>query len=945
MTPATDMGSNITNNDNEFLRYNDLYMTKGDYGVSGIRINSVPDINATFKFLNIELLQEDLQQSAIDVEAHISNFKNNIFRVQTTFNNSFSFHKVPQMVVAKLTKAVKTTKQILSALDLWSVKYNDSLVNAFVAIDNYNKIKNDLVVLKYKIDDRSADISDLEPLKFYKLKESYARTFKRVRTKLMSAENEIRKYLFDIVNHTNAFNRGVIPLGANSSESININLINDASKMIYGETIPWETLQLAISKTKDSGAVEISYDPGSVPDTAKTMQSVMDKYTNASNRDKRKQDEPVAKKVRKSTLDDVNPNLNLIGDILKSKNQINQQLETLHNIAMDTNELLPHDSRFQFQDLNKLDVAGDARVLSNNTNVTFDETINHHKHTENEDSLVEMTESVPQDNNTVNRRPPQIPDDSIQTDGTAAEEQRVDESKITQLLMSNSGDYEIERQTLINAINTLETVSKSKTNEIETLRDNGRSVDGERVQYVLDLENQIQNMESKLSEKNSIINDYNDKLTSLHAQQHELNTSYKSNTDILFDNLQDLLQNKEKLLKQIEDEKHKSTTSQDRNQDNIINYEQTMEDLNSEIDRQKKIIEQYVNKPQGSANEQINSIVNDRDVKWEEYLRVSRDIVKFVGDFMDNITEQNNKLTTSEEDTSIRTRNHELSTALNALVNDMTSSKDLLIKSNEEFINALRNYSKHNVELPISDGVAKRNRNSVKNTQINTDHDVDAEADETIKSVKKIKNTNTNTKPQVVIEQDSILLGTLVNGVFVIDANSLLDFRFVDVADFHLLINLSINKSQLYEKIEFNMTFSFDTRGIDEMNGDGRNYVRPHVLLEEADKNITIAMEIARVLATYWIYNETTALFINTVIAKIALNLLDQEQITPYLQKIVENTEELVYNTYFNILNYSSNTTESAYIDLKTIVKNIPIQNDNVYKRFKTLLDTRRPRQ
>jgi len=159
----------------------------------------------------------------------------------------------------------------------------------------------------------------MEPLKFYKLKKSYERKLKKERTKLTSAENDIREHLFNIIAYINEFNRGVIPISHTSTESININSINNATKMIYGEILPWEELQTEIIKNKNGGDVKISYDPRKVPDILNAMKPVIDKYRYESynNTDKRKfnenilnkefrsADEKPNKQVRKESLEDL----------------------------------------------------------------------------------------------------------------------------------------------------------------------------------------------------------------------------------------------------------------------------------------------------------------------------------------------------------------------------------------------------------------------------------------------------------------------------------------------------------------------------------------------------------------------------------------------------------------------------------------------------------------
>ncbi|KAE9522036.1 hypothetical protein AGLY_017556 [Aphis glycines] len=280
---GTDMGARVTDNGNEFLHYDELYMSKGEYNNPGMIITPMDSVSATFKFLNTDRLQNDLKQSSVDVQNHIERYKSNIYTMQTDFVQRFDVDAASSTIRNNLNKAVQLTKQVLSALDLWLITYNDELVNVFQAINVYDGIKNNLTVLKCKIEDVT-DVSTMDTLKFYKLKASYARTLARERMKLMNAENDIRKRLFRVISYINAFNLGVIPSGKNSDKSsVNINSINNVNKMIYGETIPWEALQVAIAQRKDGGPVRWTLDPKRVPNALDELKPIMAKYTGGSN--------------------------------------------------------------------------------------------------------------------------------------------------------------------------------------------------------------------------------------------------------------------------------------------------------------------------------------------------------------------------------------------------------------------------------------------------------------------------------------------------------------------------------------------------------------------------------------------------------------------------------------------------------------------------------------
>jgi len=963
MTQASDMGSNITNNDNEFLKYNDLYMVKGEYDTPGIRIDSIPDVNATFKFLNIELLQDDLQQSVIDVEEHIDNFKNNIFQVQTNFANSFNLHRVPAMVRSKLNKGIKITKQILSALDLWLVTYNDSLVNVFLVIDKYNKIKNDLVLLKYKIEDRSADIVDMEPLKFYKLKESYVRTLKRERTKLTSAENDIRKNLFDIITYINTFNRGIIPIGPNSTESININLINNATKMIYGEIIPWEQLQIAISKRNDGGSVNILYNPRSVPDTVKTMQPIIDKYTHKSNGDKRKHDEPQAKKLRKETIMDVDPKINLIENILQSKNHFNQQLENINNAVSDADASLPETSRLQLQNLNKLNVASDNRMLSDSVHNMISEILvtAYRQNVEHANDVSPFQQDKSNTSTPYEERqqlemacqPNTI--DSVQQN--VVNQQELLQDSIMQT--DETGDEQIVHllKTVENVnsdITTLENDLKLRNVEIDSLKNNQKQassiLNSDILKEMSDLRDEIHSIEVELSSKNDtlMVYDTNMKnLTEINKQQYEINQSYKSTIDALKNNFQSMLNDKNELLKLIDDERNNSSTSQ-----KLSEYEEKVMHLTCEIEDQKIIIEQYKNMTHGSVNEQIDSIINDQEIKQHDNLRVANNIIGYLRQLLDDTSSRNKRLENNDKYKNMKKEYTEQLESVQLSINDMLKSKNVLIKANEDLIVKLQKYSVYNGKLLESND---HGENNVNKTLIKTNINVDLKHTDELHIEKKIKTDNNVSTDQQHRQQqkqqdgkrqseqqphgNEIFKGTLQGDIFVINTNEILNSRFSNVNGIETIIACMKNTNAVYNKIQFDITLNFDTRGIEKPTEDYRNFVKPKSLLEEADKNITIGVEIARVLAYYWIYNETTALFINTVIVKISQNLFNSDVLSKYLPKIIENDEEFVYEKYLNILNNNSLNLESSYIELKAIVKNIPIENDETYKKFKALLE------
>ncbi|KAE9522040.1 hypothetical protein AGLY_017560 [Aphis glycines] len=975
---GTDMGARVTDNGNEFLHYDELYMSKGDeYDNRGMIITPIDSVSATFKFLNTDRLQNDLKQSSVDVQKRIERYKSNIYAMQTDFVRRFDVNAASSTIRNNLNKAVQLTKQVLSALDLWLITYNDELVNVFQAINVYDGIRNNLTVLKFKIED-GTDVSTMDALKFYKLKASYARTLARERMKLMNAENDIRKHLFRVISYINAFNLGVIPSGKNSDKSsVNINSINNANKMIYGETIPWEALQVAIAQRKDGGPVRWTLDPKRVPNVLAELEPIVAKYTGGGNAaaaannndiaaavnptnhpDKRKYDftrvgggesDPsvaTAKKRKRSYVDDNNTSRRRIPAAAAAAAA--DTIDSGRRQAVVDNDMLITD-----KDAVNAMPAADA-VYSNNSTHTVDYTT-------------------------------KVVDDRFESPMEIDERQR-------------SQDNLLDRERLLRAY-------EAKLNET------GNDFECTKKKSIATTE----------TDKNTTIvpNSQSDLLRStgeLKNKSIRVSTTEK--------NLRQKFKEFVRRFKEYGTVRRRDGTASVARRDIDVLKSTTIVGLNSEIDDGKKVIDEVCSEKRSTVEKygqpsppppEVKNINQPYGVERVKLFAQLDECQKIVDDLTREIRKTDEDGWVGKKiDTGPRGRRDSVSELFDELLSRAENSKergysrqliidtknklDVLMSNNEALIETLKKYKNvigfdEIVEIDESAETDEHQNNNSGGSEFeyvthpevrkrlvgvteenifsdlvddncvtgadNNIIDDDDERDKQFPAKEAAAAAAATTEQIVETRTDSWCSTTNAEGdsnennktdyakrtdtkkeVIIVEPMArFTSVRYTDIGDLTAFVNTVFDLKKKYEKVSVRYTVPFATRGRSEFGFNYMEILSPQLLFEHAGDDSLKSMKIASILSEYWIYNDTTCEFINMTLLKIATTLLDISAIIPFMRTIVDNSEDNVYDRTVSMLRSIDRFMDGGTA-LPFIADNIPIVESGTYTRFLRLIKT-----
>lgn len=264
----TDLGANIRSNDNEFIdNFPRLYMTSGE------RVNFTrsanfsigPRLRVDANFLNVERLQTDLQEALDGVHEYVDVFKNEIHDAHERFVSEYSLDSGGSAdTVVRISKLLNLTKQAVSAMDIWVMKFQDKLMIIYEHIGKYSKARDQFTIIKSKVDAQPALDSVVAQ---HRRSQSYSRTLTAAQNRLITAETAIRTALFELASSISAFKRGYVPVG-NSKKKKYLNLKNliKVAEMVYGNVTPLHGLQEKIVERLNRTPVHIRYSANTVPD-------------------------------------------------------------------------------------------------------------------------------------------------------------------------------------------------------------------------------------------------------------------------------------------------------------------------------------------------------------------------------------------------------------------------------------------------------------------------------------------------------------------------------------------------------------------------------------------------------------------------------------------------------------------------------------------------------
>lgn len=257
---------NITTNDRSFDCFLPLYTdsTSDNDRQYGSRFSVNSNTNVETRFMDVDRLQNDLEQTTIMMDSHVDNFKRFMKSVHESFYKNFNIATVTNQQISRISKAVNITNQTFAALDLWLSVFSDHVTELYDEIEIYQNSKTKIVLIMNKIKQQETSLRTDMVVKF-KRDEAFKQSLYSERNRLVKTENSIRSKLHSLNNYYAKFERGLIPADRKSEKMINLKTILKVADMIYGTTTKLTDLQLDIIRSINSKPTSIIYHSERVP--------------------------------------------------------------------------------------------------------------------------------------------------------------------------------------------------------------------------------------------------------------------------------------------------------------------------------------------------------------------------------------------------------------------------------------------------------------------------------------------------------------------------------------------------------------------------------------------------------------------------------------------------------------------------------------------------------